>query len=361
MRKTGELLKKSREASGFTLSEVALATKINPKILTAIENGDDANLPAKTFLKGFVRSYALFLKLDAEEVIAVYNSETGTMAPERVHEAYKTPEPTTPPATNRRSVDEENSSAMRTGAVIVIVVLIGLIIGVRELIEKYQRERVMPTNEVKVIPLLPQMAEPTGTSPAKVTQAPNPEPKELKESSKTEVEETAAPAPENQHLGPVRAAKPSVSPPVAVASPLPITGAPGVTVVKPVAEEPPAKSKAVEAKVQPPAEPARTKEPALQKETAKVEEVPKAEAKAEISKIVHSEIIIEALDNVELKFRVHGQSKRVSLAPTEVHTILSDEPLDLEVSDGGAVNLIVNGRDRGPIGELGKAKQVQIP
>ncbi len=60
MKKTGQLLKDKRESANLSLSEVALATKINPKILTAIELGEEKNLPAKTFLKGFLRSYALF-------------------------------------------------------------------------------------------------------------------------------------------------------------------------------------------------------------------------------------------------------------------------------------------------------------
>ena len=59
MKKTGQLLKGKRESVNLSISEVALATKINPKILTAIENGDEAGLPAKTFLKGFIRSTSI--------------------------------------------------------------------------------------------------------------------------------------------------------------------------------------------------------------------------------------------------------------------------------------------------------------
>ncbi len=144
MKNTGALLKTKRESSNFSLSEVALATKINPKILAAIENGDEKNLPAKTILKGFVRSYALFLKMDVDSVMRSFQDEMGG------------PPPTTPVLTNEpvkpsknesspksRRVDEESSNGLRTVAVVVIVLLIGLIIGVRELIEKYQRERVV--------------------------------------------------------------------------------------------------------------------------------------------------------------------------------------------------------------------------
>lgn len=73
------------------------------------------------------------------------------------------------------------------------------------------------------------------------------------------------------------------------------------------------------------------------------------------------EIILEALDKVEIKFNVHGEPRKLSLGPTQVHTIHSDEPIVLDVSDAGAVNVIVNGRDRGTLGELGKSAQVKIP
>src|ERR1044072_6784590 len=106
MKKTGELLKQKRESTGLSLSEVALATKINPKILAAIENGDDAHLPAKTFLKGFVRSYALYLKLDVEEVMRTFHEETGAPTPVQIE---RQPEQTPAEAKKSRRVDEENS------------------------------------------------------------------------------------------------------------------------------------------------------------------------------------------------------------------------------------------------------------
>src|SRR5581483_5797725 len=81
MKRTGSLLKEKREAAKLSLSEVALATKINPKILTAIEEGDETRLPAKTFLRGFVRSYAQYLRMDVDEVLRIYQEEVGASAP----------------------------------------------------------------------------------------------------------------------------------------------------------------------------------------------------------------------------------------------------------------------------------------
>src|ERR1044071_5785568 len=103
MKRTGELLKTARENAKLSLSEVALSTKINPKVLAAIENGDQSNLPAKTFLKGFVRSYAMFLKMDAEEVMKTFNAEMSPPPPAPAPVAPATeapraqPEPTPAP------------------------------------------------------------------------------------------------------------------------------------------------------------------------------------------------------------------------------------------------------------------------
>src|SRR6185312_15354404 len=55
MRKIGEILKSEREKKDLSLHEIGMSLKINPKILKAIEESDEKNLPAKTFLRGFIR------------------------------------------------------------------------------------------------------------------------------------------------------------------------------------------------------------------------------------------------------------------------------------------------------------------
>ena len=81
MSNTGELLKKTREEQGLSIHEVSLALKINSKILQAIEDGDKNHLPAKTFLRGFVRSYASYLHLDQKSTMDAFSSEYGSTLP----------------------------------------------------------------------------------------------------------------------------------------------------------------------------------------------------------------------------------------------------------------------------------------
>jgi cytoskeleton protein RodZ len=353
MKQTGEILKSAREKSNLSVGEVALATKINPKILNAIENGDSAHLPAKTFLKGFVRSYALYLKLDVEEVMKVFQAETGgTPAPtinvdvirqqNEANAANQQKETATP--TKRRIGDEETFPGLRAMAVTVIVVLIGLIIGVRELIEKYQKEKVVEaTSEIKVSPLSPPPV--AATAPAKTETPPAPEVKApAAEEPKAESKPPPAPTP---------VAEPAPAPAPVAATPAPPAPAPAPPPVSAPAPAPvPAVTAAPVVAVPPAQDP--------KKDEAKKEVANEASPKP-ILKSAKNEIILEALDKVDVKFKVHGQAKMVSLAPTQVHTIFADEPMTLDLSDGGAVNIILNGRERGVPGDLGKPKQVQIP
>ncbi|HRO67031.1 MAG TPA: transcriptional regulator, partial [Pseudobdellovibrionaceae bacterium] len=67
------------------------------------------------------------------------------------------------------------------------------------------------------------------------------------------------------------------------------------------------------------------------------------------------EMIVESLDNVEIEYGSgSGPLRKVQLGPDRVHTIRSRNGLRLNISNGGAVNLNLNGRDLGVPGDLGK-------
>jgi cytoskeleton protein RodZ len=81
MRITGELLKSERVNQGLSIQNVSNALKLTTKIINAIESGNTADLPAKTFVRGFVKSYAEFLKLDADVVLRQFQEEMGSTIP----------------------------------------------------------------------------------------------------------------------------------------------------------------------------------------------------------------------------------------------------------------------------------------
>jgi len=69
----GEEFRSAREARGLTLSDVAEQIHIRSVYLNAIENDDWKSIGAPVYVRGFIRTYARFLALDAEAAVARFN------------------------------------------------------------------------------------------------------------------------------------------------------------------------------------------------------------------------------------------------------------------------------------------------
>lgn len=65
----GHELRRTREAQGITVDEVSAALKLSPSQVEALEENDWSHLP-KTIIRGFVRNYARYLRLDAAPLMA---------------------------------------------------------------------------------------------------------------------------------------------------------------------------------------------------------------------------------------------------------------------------------------------------
>lgn len=66
----GQELRQERLRQGLTLDDMVLRTRIQPKSLEAIEADAFDQLPGTVFARGFVRQYAMDLKLDPEALLA---------------------------------------------------------------------------------------------------------------------------------------------------------------------------------------------------------------------------------------------------------------------------------------------------
>jgi cytoskeletal protein RodZ len=69
----GEEFRSAREARGLTLSDVAEQIHIRSVYLNAIENEEWPLIGAPVYVRGFIRTYARFLGLDAEAAVARFN------------------------------------------------------------------------------------------------------------------------------------------------------------------------------------------------------------------------------------------------------------------------------------------------
>lgn len=344
MKKTGELLRQAREAKGLSINEIGLSLKISNRILSAIEQGDLSKLPAKTFLRGFVQSYAHYLKMNVEEVLEVFREEMGTTQPQPSLEAVATPhEPSTntpvSPAFSEKTSSFEKESELSSpltpsgpslkGLVVsvVCILLVVCIYVVKRVVDRYQRESVTeavevaaplpdpsteesPTVETGTTEAIPALT--TVTSPTAPPRSEQP-PDASKATPPSTTASAVAPAPPPAPTAATPAPSPTPNPQPPAAAPAP---APAPPVVAEKKEEPP--------------KPSPTGRPL--------------------------ELVIEALDAVEIEY-VNPQGEvveRLKMAADQVHTIRGRQGLKLKVSNGGAVNVIVNGKDMGVAGDLGK-------
>ena len=73
----GNSLREARRRQQLELGEVELTTKIRTRYLRALEEESFDVLPAQTYVKGFLRTYADYLGLDGQLYVDEYNSRYG--------------------------------------------------------------------------------------------------------------------------------------------------------------------------------------------------------------------------------------------------------------------------------------------
>lgn len=367
MKKTGEILRKAREEKGLSLHEIGLSLKISSKVLKAIEDGDDPNLPAKTFIRGFVQSYANFLHLDLEEVLKVFHEEMGSTKPRpyiRVVEnempveagdsniSTSTEQATVTPIRKSSSRTKNDSlkslhEKKNTKTIVITVVgfaLIGLIIFTKKMIDKYSKEAEVPTAEVAqtikgVTPVVPETlpAQTSGDMAAAADTLTNltgnidgasiPASAATTTATISTSKSTSTTAATTTSSAEATAETPATSP--AATQPAKNSDQPSVTATKPVNADTAGTAAPTEAAQKPVVKPPETNKPV--------------------------ELIVEALDAVEIEYAApNGNPQKIKLSAEQVHTFKSKSGLKINFSNGGAVNLIHNGKEIGIPGDLGK-------
>lgn len=343
MKITGQILKENRERKGISISEVALATKINNRTIIAMEEGDVEKLPTKTFLRGFVRAYASYLELDVESVMSTFYEEMGSTKPKTaVTASDQSPVPRQRPTPNEanEAINPKTSLAVKIGAVAGILLLVVLIVIFKNKMESYEKEAVVgevPTG----LESLPNVNSGT-PSPT-----PTPTPDEAHASHASPPPSPSASPNVAAAVAPVVSPAPSVTPTpaAAVTSHSPTPTASPVLTPTPISTPVPASPSPIASptpKVSPSPTPVLTPTP-----------TPAAKPQ---------EVILEALDSVEVDATVDGEGpKKFRLKADQIHAIKAKRKVILRFTDGGAVNLIVNGVERGVPGDLGKPARIEIP
>ncbi len=119
----GEEFRSAREARGLSLSDVAERLHIRSVYLAAIEDEDWHVIGAPVYVRGFMRTYARFLGLDAEAAVARFSASMPAGTP-----AATAPRPQ-PTAAEKRAAAEQASPSLAAILAIVVAIAAVLFVG----------------------------------------------------------------------------------------------------------------------------------------------------------------------------------------------------------------------------------------
>ncbi len=169
----GEILRAEREKQGKTVKDIERGTSIRALYLQAIEDGRYEVLPGEVYLKGFIRNYASFLGLNAQQTLAVY-LESQSPSPPQEPAAAK-PAATRSPASGKQPDDGGKSSV---GRWLIALVVIAIAAGVAWAAMNYLNPPAAPKTPpppAQVQPVPPPAAPPKAQAPTPTaTPAPAP-------------------------------------------------------------------------------------------------------------------------------------------------------------------------------------------
>jgi cytoskeleton protein RodZ len=114
----GRALREARESLNFSADDVAEVLRFSVKQIEAIEAGNFEALPGVTLIRGFIRGYAKFLRLDPQELLSKLDATIPSETPD-----------IRPPSQIANAVEMPLFSAFSTGKVMlgIVVALICLV------------------------------------------------------------------------------------------------------------------------------------------------------------------------------------------------------------------------------------------
>lgn len=111
----GAQLRNARTARGLSIDDVARSLNLSPRHIAAIEDEDYQSLPAPTYVRGYLRSYAQLLELSPDKLVAAY---------QRLPASSRRVDLTAPASVERELTSSH--ALMKLGTAVVAVVVFGL-------------------------------------------------------------------------------------------------------------------------------------------------------------------------------------------------------------------------------------------
>jgi cytoskeleton protein RodZ len=153
----GQEFKRKREERKVSLKEVAEETRVGVRFLQAIEADDFAALPGGVYTRSFIRTYAKYLGLDEEDILARY----------RKYEVV-VEEPDEPMKNYKEFSNDSNPISLWVGLVVLLALIGGGTYGILQYLNKnnfYSQVSNTPT---------PTIETPTPTPITSATPSPTP-------------------------------------------------------------------------------------------------------------------------------------------------------------------------------------------
>ncbi|NCW03312.1 MAG: helix-turn-helix domain-containing protein, partial [Rhodobacteraceae bacterium] len=125
----GDLLRGERATLGKSLMDVQRELRINANYISAIENCDYGAFETPSFVSGFVRSYARYLKLDQEQV-------------------YRHPSAIVP---NKKSWTDQFEAAAVGSIAVLCLLVAGLGYGAWSVFQEIQKVQVVPSENTPIV------------------------------------------------------------------------------------------------------------------------------------------------------------------------------------------------------------------
>lgn len=355
--KPGASLKAAREKLGLSINDVSIATKISLRVLKALEAGKVDELPAASFTRGFIRSYAAYLKIDSAPILNEFSMVDKGASPKPAHpaetETILTEEPLklseTADTTQTKSAAEPESPAISTTATwaglndpsitnkavlaSALLVVALLVFAIKKIVDKYAQERVIAPIAAPVDGKSEGKDAPTEKLAENSGQEGTSSESDVESAKDLSNENVAITVPDvtDKNEAPKAGAAESSAAPVESTTSKETTNSAAPTVAKP-------------------------------ETTAPAPTATEAKKAAPVKKIAPQEIIIEALDSVTVTVTIDDEDpKKMTLNPESLSTIKAKSKIEIEAADGGMINIIHNGRDRGVPGDLGKPIKLKYP
>jgi cytoskeletal protein RodZ len=163
MKTIGQTLREAREQLGLTLEEVERSTRIRMVRLEALERDDFDSLPSRVQVQGFLRNYADFLGLDADDILDQYTQGESSATRGRSRRVRKAVEPKHSPVVTKPRRLRISGDQIITGGVALAVIAI-LVWGANRIVTTINQP---PLEEVVVLssPASPSTSTPTSPPP----------------------------------------------------------------------------------------------------------------------------------------------------------------------------------------------------